>query len=308
MAVYKSISEIVGATPLAELRRYGRINGLNARILAKLEYLNPAGSVKDRTAMNMIDAAERSGKISPGDVIIEPTSGNTGIGLAAIGAARGYRVILTMPETMSPERRGLLKTYGGEIVLTDGAKGMSGAVAKAESLAKELGGVVLGQFSNPANAGIHALTTGPEIWKDIDGEVDIFVACVGTGGTLTGAGGYLKSKKPSLKIIAVEPSASPVLSKGLAGEHRIQGIGAGFVPDILDVNLYDEVITVSDEEAFSSCREIIKTEGYFVGLSSGAALYAAKLLAERKENYNKTIVAVFPDSGDRYLSVLLSET
>ena len=266
MAVYKSISEIVGATPLAELRRYGRINGLNARILAKLEYLNPAGSVKDRTAMNMIDAAERSGKISPGDVIIEPTSGNTGIGLAAIGAARGYRVILTMPETMSPERRGLLKTYGAEIVLTDGAKGMSGAVAKAESLAKELGGVVLGQFSNPANAGIHALTTGPEIWKDIDGEVDIFVACVGTGGTLTGAGGYLKSKKPSLKIIAVEPSASPVLSKGLAGEHRIQGIGAGFVPDILDVNLYDEVITVSDEEAFSSCREIIKTEGYFVGL------------------------------------------
>ena len=257
--------------------------------------------------MNMIDAAERSGKISPGDVIIEPTSGNTGIGLAAIGAARGYRVILTMPETMSSERRGLIKTYGAEIVLTDGAKGMSGAVAKAESLAKELGGVVLGQFSNPANAEIHALTTGPEIWKDTDGEIDIFVACVGTGGTLTGAGGYLKSKKPSLKIIAVEPSASPVLSKGLAGEHRIQGIGAGFVPDILNVNLYDEVITVSDEEAFSSCREIVKTEGYFAGLSSGAALHAAKLLAERKENYNKTIVAVFPDSGDRYLSVLLSE-
>lgn len=308
MAVYKSISEIVGATPLAELTHYERMHGLNARILAKLEYFNPAGSVKDRTAMNMIDDAERSGKISPGDVIIEPTSGNTGIGLAAIGAARGYRVILTMPETMSPERRGLIKTYGAEIVLTDGAKGMSGAVAKAESLAKELGGVVLGQFSNPANAEIHALTTGPEIWKDTDGEIDIFVACVGTGGTLTGAGGYLKSKKPSLKIIAVEPSTSPVLSKGLAGEHRIQGIGAGFVPDILDVNLYDEVITVSDEEAFSSCREIVKTEGYFVGLSSGAALYAAKLLAERKENYNKTIVAVFPDSGDRYLSVLLSET
>ncbi len=307
MAVYKSISEIVGDTPLAELTRYERINGLNARILVKLEYLNPAGSIKDRTAMNMIDAAERSGKISPGDVIIEPTSGNTGIGLAAIGAARGYRVILTMPETMSSERRGLIKTYGAEIVLTDGAKGMSGAVAKAESLAKELGGVVLGQFSNPANAEIHALTTGPEIWKDTDGEIDIFVACVGTGGTLTGAGGYLKSKKPSLKIIAVEPSASPVLSKGLAGEHRIQGIGAGFVPDILNVNLYDEVITVSDEEAFSSCREIVKTEGYFAGLSSGAALHAAKLLAERKENYNKTIVAVFPDSGDRYLSVLLSE-
>ena len=222
MAVYKSISEIVGDTPLAELTRYERINGLNARILVKLEYLNPAGSIKDRTAMNMIDAAERSGKISPGDVIIEPTSGNTGIGLAAIGAARGYRVILTMPETMSSERRGLIKTYGAEIVLTDGAKGMSGAVAKAESLAKELGGVVLGQFSNPANAEIHALTTGPEIWKDTDGEIDIFVACVGTGGTLTGAGGYLKSKKPSLKIIAVEPSASPVLSKGLAGEHRIQ--------------------------------------------------------------------------------------
>ncbi len=307
MAVYKSISELVGGTPLAELTHYEKIYGLNARILAKLEYLNPAGSVKDRTAKNMIDAAERSGKLVPGNVIIEPTSGNTGIGLAAIGVPRGYRVILTMPETMSPERRGLIKTYGAEIVLTEGAKGMSGAVAKAESLAKELGGVILGQFSNPANAEIHGLTTGPEIWNDSNGEVDIFVACVGTGGTLTGAGRYLKNRKPSTKIIAVEPSASPVLTKGIAGEHRIQGIGAGFVPEILDVYLYDEIIAVSDEEALTACREIVQTEGYFVGVSSGAALYAAKILAGRRENYGKTIAVIFPDSGDRYLSVLNSE-
>ncbi len=307
MAVYKSISELVGGTPLAELTHYEKIYGLNARILAKLEYLNPAGSVKDRTAKNMIDDAERSGKLVPGDVIIEPTSGNTGIGLAAIGVPRGYRVILTMPETMSPERRGLIKTYGAEIVLTEGAKGMSGAVAKAESLAKELGGVILGQFSNPANAEIHGLTTGPEIWNDSNGEVDIFVACVGTGGTLTGAGRYLKNRKPSTKIIAVEPSASPVLTKGIAGEHRIQGIGAGFVPEILDVYLYDEIIAVSDEEALTACREIVQTEGYFVGVSSGAALYAAKILAGRRENYGKTIAVIFPDSGDRYLSVLNSE-
>lgn len=307
MAVYKSISELVGGTPLAELTHYEKIYGLNARILAKLEYLNPAGSVKDRTAKNMIDTAERSGKLVPGNVIIEPTSGNTGIGLAAIGVPRGYRVILTMPETMSPERRGLIKTYGAEIVLTEGAKGMSGAVAKAESLAKELGGVILGQFSNPANAEIHGLTTGPEIWNDSNGEVDIFVACVGTGGTLTGAGRYLKNRKPSLKIIAVEPSASPVLTKGIAGEHRIQGIGAGFVPEILDVYLYDEIIAVSDEEALTACREIVQTEGYFVGVSSGAALYAAKILAGRRENYGKTIAVIFPDSGDRYLSVLNSE-
>ena len=303
MAIYNKITDLIGGTPLLRLSNYIAANNLEADIAAKLEYFNPAGSVKDRIALAMLDDAEAKGLIGQGAVIIEPTSGNTGIGLAAVSASRGYRVILTMPETMSVERRNLLKAYGAEIVLTEGAKGMKGAIAKANELAAEIpNSFIPGQFTNPANPAAHIATTGPEIWNDTEGKVDIFVAGVGTGGTLTGVGKYLKSKNPDVKVVAVEPAGSPVLSKGQAGPHGIQGIGAGFVPDTLDTAIYDEIITVENEEAFETGRTLAKKEGLLVGISSGAAVFAAKTLAQRPENKGKLIVVLLPDTGDRYLS------
>jgi len=304
--IYTSADQLIGKTPLLELTHIEKEEGLKATLLAKLEYLNPAGSVKDRIAKAMIDDAEKSGKLKPGATIIEPTSGNTGIGLAAVAAARGYRIIIVMPETMSVERRQLMRAYGAELVLTEGAQGMKGAIAKSEELAKEIEGSFLpGQFVNPANPKAHRETTGPEIYEDTDGKVDIFVAGVGTGGTLTGVGEYLKSKNPKVKIVAVEPADSPVLSKGKAGSHKIQGIGAGFVPDVLDTKIYDEVIAVSNDDAFAVGKKIGKAEGVLVGISSGAAAWAAIQLAKRPENAGKTIVALLPDTGDRYLSTPL---
>lgn len=304
--IYKGTIGLIGNTPLVEAVNIERANNLKATILLKLEYFNPAGSVKDRIAKAMIEDAENKGLLNSDSVIIEPTSGNTGIGLAAIAAAKGYRVILTMPETMSVERRNILKAYGAEIVLTDGAKGMKGAIEKSEELAKEIpNSYIPGQFSNPANPAMHRATTGPEIWNDTDGNVDIFVAGVGTGGTVTGVGEYLKSQNPNVKIVAVEPKTSPVLSEGKAGPHKIQGIGAGFVPETLDTSIYDEVIPVSNEDAFEASKQIAKREGVLVGISSGAALKAALELAERPENSGKTIVALLPDSGDRYYSTQL---
>ena len=303
MGIYKNVTELVGNTPILALNRYGKNNGLEAVILAKLEYFNPAGSVKDRIAKKILLDAWESGRIHKDSVIIEPTSGNTGIGLASVAASLGLRVIITMPETMSVERRNLMKAYGAELVLTDGSKGMKGAIAKAEELAAELEGSFLpGQFVNQLNPQVHRETTGPEIWKDTDGKVDILVAGVGTGGTITGTGEYLKSKNPEIKVVAVEPSASPVLSEGKPGAHKIQGIGAGFVPDTLNTDIYDEIIQVENEDAFEKGREIAQTEGILVGISSGAALWAATQLAKRPENKGKTIVAVFPDTGERYLS------
>ena len=306
--IYTSADQLIGKTPLLKLSRIEKEAGLKARILAKLEYFNPAGSVKDRIAKAMIDEAEASGKLKPGSVIIEPTSGNTGIGLASVAAARGYRIIITMPETMSVERRQLMKAYGAELVLTEGAKGMKGAIAKAEELAKEIpDSFIPGQFVNPANPAAHRSTTGPEIWTDTDGAVDIFVAGVGTGGTITGVGQYLKKQNPAVKVVAVEPKDSPVLSEGRSGAHKIQGIGAGFVPEVLDTAVYDEIIPVSNEDAFAAGRLVGRKEGILVGISSGAALHAAIQLAKRPENAGKTIVALFPDTGDRYLSTPLFE-
>ncbi|MBT9673321.1 cysteine synthase A [Gemmiger formicilis] len=304
--IYTSADQLIGRTPLLELTHIEATEGLDAKILAKLEYFNPAGSVKDRIAKAMIDDAEATGKLKPGSVIIEPTSGNTGIGLASVAAARGYRIIIVMPETMSVERRQLMKAYGAELVLTDGSKGMKGAIAKADELAKEIpNSFVPGQFVNPANPDAHKRTTGPEIWEDTDGKVDIFVAGVGTGGTVTGVGEYLKSQNPAVKIVAVEPATSPVLSKGTAGAHKIQGIGAGFVPDVLNTKVYDEVIPVANEDAFATGKLVGHKEGVLVGISSGAALWAAIQLAKRPENKGKTIVALLPDTGDRYLSTPL---
>ena len=304
--IYTSADQLIGHTPLLELTHIEAQENLPAKLLAKLEYFNPAGSVKDRIAKAMIDDAEASGKLKPGSVIIEPTSGNTGIGLAAVAAAKGYRIIIVMPETMSVERRQLMKAYGAELVLTEGAKGMKGAIAKADELAKEIpGSFIPGQFVNPANPAVHKATTGPEIWEDTDGKVDIFVAGVGTGGTVTGVGEYLKSQNPNVKVVAVEPASSPVLSKGVAGSHKIQGIGAGFVPDVLDTKVYDEIIPVENEDAFATGKLIGKKEGVLVGISSGAAVWAAIQLAKRPENKGKTIVALLPDTGDRYLSTPL---
>ena len=304
--IYTSADQLIGRTPLLELTHIEAAENLEAKILGKLEYFNPAGSVKDRIAKAMIDDAEASGKLKPGSVIIEPTSGNTGIGLASVAAARGYRIIIVMPETMSVERRQLMKAYGAELVLTDGAKGMKGAIAKADELAKEIpNSFVPGQFVNPANPDAHKRTTGPEIWEDTDGKVDIFVAGVGTGGTVTGVGEYLKSQNPAVKVVAVEPATSPVLSKGVAGAHKIQGIGAGFVPDVLNTKVYDEVIPVSNEDAFATGKLVGHKEGVLVGISSGAAVWAAIELAKRPENKGKTIVALLPDTGDRYLSTPL---
>ena len=304
--IYTSADQLIGRTPLLELTHIEAAEGLDAKILAKLEYFNPAGSVKDRIAKAMIDDAETTGKLKPGSVIIEPTSGNTGIGLASVAAARGYRIIIVMPETMSVERRQLMKAYGAELVLTDGSKGMKGAIAKADELAKEIpNSFVPGQFVNPANPDAHKRTTGPEIWEDTDGKVDIFVAGVGTGGTVTGVGEYLKNQNPAVKVVAVEPATSPVLSKGTAGAHKIQGIGAGFVPDVLNTKVYDEVIPVSNEDAFATGKLVGHKEGVLGGISSGAALWAAIQLAKRPENKGKTIVALLPDTGDRYLSTPL---
>lgn len=301
--IYRKITELIGHTPLLELCDYMSANECRARILAKLEYLNPAGSVKDRIAVKMIDEAEQTGLLHRGDVIIEPTSGNTGIGLACAAAARGYRLIITMPETMSMERRKLLSAYGAEIVLTPASRGMKGAIRKANELADETGGFVPSQFSNPVNPQCHYETTGPEIWEDTDGQVDIFIAGVGTGGTITGTGKYLKEKNPDIKVIAVEPAESAVLSDGMPGGHKIQGIGAGFIPETLDTDIYDEIVTVSSEEAFQISRDLVKTEGVLCGVSSGAALYAAGELAKRPENEGKTIVVLLPDNGERYLSM-----
>ena len=304
--IYTSADQLIGHTPLLELVHIEKEENLEAKVLAKLEYFNPAGSVKDRIAKAMIDDAEAKGLLKPGSVIIEPTSGNTGIGLASVAAARGYRIIIVMPETMSVERRQLMKAYGAELVLTEGAKGMKGAIAKADELAKELpNSFIPGQFVNPANPAVHKATTGPEIWEDTDGKVDIFVAGVGTGGTVTGTGEYLKSQNPNVKVVAVEPASSPVLSQGHAGVHKIQGIGAGFVPDVLDTKIYDEIITVENDDAFATGRLIGKHEGVLVGISSGAAVWAAIELAKRPENKGKTIVALLPDTGDRYLSTPL---
>lgn len=303
MRIFKSVTELVGGTPLLDAKNFAKASGARATLLAKLEYLNPAGSVKDRIAKAMIEDAERGGKLKPGATIIEPTSGNTGIGLASIAAAKGYKVIITMPDTMSVERRTLMKAYGAELVLTDGAKGMKGAIDKAEELSAKIpGSMVAGQFVNPANPDAHFRTTGPEIWDDTDGKADIFVAGVGTGGTITGVGKYLKSRNPNVKVVAVEPASSPVLSGGKAGAHGLQGIGAGFVPDTLDTSVYDEVIAVSNEDAFAAGRMFARTEGILVGISSGAALWAAAKLAARSENEGKTIVVLLPDTGDRYLS------
>ena len=304
--IYTSADQLIGHTPLLELTHIEKAHGLKARIVAKLEYFNPAGSVKDRIARAMIDDAEAKGILKPGSVIIEPTSGNTGIGLASVAAARGYRIIIVMPETMSVERRQLMKAYGAELVLTEGAKGMKGAIAKADELAKEIpNSFVPGQFVNAANPKAHFESTGPEIWQDTDGKVDIFVAGVGTGGTVTGVGQYLKSQNPAVKVVAVEPASSPVLSKGVSGSHKIQGIGAGFVPDVLDTKVYDEIIPVENDDAFTAGREIGRREGVLVGISSGAAIWAAIELAKRPENEGKTIVALLPDTGDRYLSTPL---
>ena len=304
--IYTSADQLIGKTPLLELVHIEKELGLEAKILAKLEYFNPAGSVKDRIAKAMIDEAEASGKLKPGSVIIEPTSGNTGIGLASVAAARGYRIIIVMPETMSVERRQLMKAYGAELVLTEGAKGMKGAIAKADELAKEIpDSFIPGQFVNPANPAVHRVTTGPEIWEDTDGKVDIFVAGVGTGGTVTGVGEYLKSQNPNVKVVAVEPAGSPVLSKGTPGAHKIQGIGAGFVPAVLNTGVYDEIIPVENEAAFATGKKIGKSEGVLVGISSGDAVWAAIELAKRPENRGKTIVALLPDTGDRYLSTPL---
>ena len=306
MKIFDSIDGLVGGTPLLRLHNIEQSNALGACLLAKLEFKNPAGSVKDRVALEMINDAERTGRLKKGGTIIEPTSGNTGLGLAAIGAARGYRVIITMPDTMSRERQLLMKAYGAELILTDGALGMAGAIAKAEEIAASIdGAIVAGQFKNPANPEAHRKTTGPEIWNDTDGTVDIFVAGAGTGGTITGTGEYLKSKNPNIKIVAVEPQDSPVLSGGKAGAHGLQGIGAGFIPEVLNTSVYDEIVTVTTEEAYESGREIAKTEGILVGISSGAALHAAKLLASRPENKGKTIVVLLPDTGERYLSTAM---
>lgn len=304
--VYSSLSELVGKTPLLELTRYNKKHALSASVLAKLEYFNPAGSVKDRVGKALIEDAEQRGLLKEGSVIIEPTSGNTGIGLASAGISKGYEVILTMPETMSAERRSLLKAYGAKLVLTEGAKGMNGAIAKARELAQEIpGSYIPGQFVNPANPAVHKATTGPEIWEDTDGKVDIFVAGVGTGGTVTGVGEYLKSKKPDVKIVAVEPEASPVLAGGKPGPHKIQGIGAGFVPDIMNLEIVDEIIQVPNDAALETSRELSKTEGLLVGISSGAAVWAASRLADREENKGKQIVVLLPDTGERYLSTEL---
>ena len=304
--IYTSADQLIGHTPLLELTHIENAESLEAKILAKLEYFNPAGSVKDRIARAMIDDAEATGKLKPGSVIIEPTSGNTGIGLASVAAARGYRIIIVMPETMSVERRQLMKAYGAELVLSDGAKGMKGAIAKAEEIAAQMpGSFIAGQFVNPANPKAHYETTGPEIWEDTDGQVDIFVAGVGTGGTLTGTGKFLKEQNPNVKVVAVEPASSPVLSKGVAGAHKIQGIGAGFVPDVLDTKIYDEIITVENDDAFATGKLVGHSEGVLVGISSGAAVWAGIQLAKRPENKGKTIVVLLPDTGDRYLSTPL---
>lgn len=308
MKIYKTITDLIGGTPLLELTNYNKNNKLSATILAKLEYLNPAGSVKDRVAAAMIEDAQKCGKLKKGSVIIEPTSGNTGIGLAAVAASKGYKVILTMPDTMSVERRTLLKAYGAELVLTDGKKGMKGAIEKAEEIAAQTpDSFIAGQFVNPANPLAHKATTGPEIWNDTDGKVDVFVAGVGTGGTITGVGEYLKSQNPDVKVVAVEPASSPVLSKGTAGAHAIQGIGAGFVPDTLNPDVYDEIITAEAEDAYNAGRALATSEGVLVGISSGAALYAATELAKRPENEGKVIVVLLPDTGDRYLSTPMFE-
>ncbi len=304
--IYKSLTELIGKTPLLELANYGRKNDMKATIVAKLEYLNPAGSVKDRIAKAMVDDAEARGLLKPGSVIIEPTSGNTGIGLASVAAARGYRIIITMPETMSSERRNLLKAYGAELILTEGSKGMKGAIEKADELAKEIPNAFIpGQFVNPANPAVHKATTGPEIWNDTDGRVDFFVSGIGTGGTISGTGEFLKSKNRNIKIVAVEPSDSPVLSNGKAGPHKIQGIGAGFVPEVLNRAIYDEIITVKTEDAYEAVRQLSKTEGLLVGVSSGAALWAATQIAKRPESAGKTIAVLLPDGGERYLSTPL---
>ncbi len=306
MKIYGSVAELVGNTPLLELKRFAELNGARATILAKLEFFNPAGSVKDRVAKNIIDDAEKQGRLKPGSTIIEPTSGNTGIGLAAIAVSKGYRVIIVMPDSMSEERRNLIKAYGAELVLTEGKLGMTGAINRAEELLKEIpDSIIAGQFENPANPEAHFTSTGPEIWKDTDGEVDIFVAGVGTGGTISGTGKYLKSMNPNIKVVAVEPTDSPLLSKGISGPHGLQGIGANFVPETLDTDIYDEIITVSTEEAFAAAKTLAKSEGVLVGISSGASLYAAKELALRPENYGKRIVVLLADTGDRYLSTPL---